>query len=144
MVLKVCVSTILILAFFDLRLNFFTDLYLLLIFEYHTFVIKGGLLTGWFETEAKAAFLGTNIPLKNWKDVIANDPSHWRPLWDKVVHRMPILSQVVEPFIYICPDTFTPDGRWILGESSAVKNYFVGVGMNGNTLEGILMFLILL
>lgn len=30
---------------------------------------------------------------------------------------------------------FTPDGQWILGESSEVKNYFVCGSMNGNSLQ---------
>lgn len=33
------------------------------------------------------------------------------------------------------PDNFTPDGRWILGETPEVKNYFVACGMNGNSLQ---------
>ena len=95
-----------------------------------------GFLTGWFEPEAKAAFVGRDIPLKNWKDCTKDDESHCKPLWDKVVHRIPILSKVKDPYIYNCPKNFTPDGRWILGECSEVKNYFTAVGMNGNTLEG--------
>lgn len=77
-----------------------------------------------------------------------NDPTHWQPLWDKAIHRLPILKEVEYPNIYNCPDNFTPDGRWILGESPEVKNYFVAVGMNGNSLQGILLnvskFLIIL
>ena len=61
---------------------------------------------------------------------------HWRPLWERVVHRMPVLNEIKEPFVYNCPVNFTPDGRWILGESSDVKNYYVAVGMNGNSLQG--------
>ena len=33
------------------------------------------------------------------------------------------------------PDAFTPDGAWILGEAPEVANYFVCVGMNGNSLQ---------
>lgn len=99
-------------------------------------IITGGLLLGWFELGAKPAFENSDIPLKNWVERIKNDPAHWRPLWDKVVHRLPILKEVGIPNIYNCPDNFTPDGRWILGESPEVKNYYVAVGMNGNSLQG--------
>lgn len=57
------------------------------------------------------------------------------PLWDKAVDRMPILAQCKEPVLVNSPDNFTPDGRWILGESAEVKNYFVACGMNGNSLQ---------
>lgn len=67
------------------------------------------------------------------------DRDHWQPLWDKAIHRLPILKEVEHPNIYNCPDNFTPDSRWILGESPEVKNYFVAVGMNGNSLQGILL-----
>lgn len=69
-------------------------------------------------------------------DYVKNDPAHWQLLWDKAIHRLPILKEVEYPNIYNCPDNFTPDGRWILGESPEVKNYFVAVGMNGNSLQG--------
>lgn len=67
------------------------------------------------------------------------DRDHWQCLWDKAIHRLPILKEVKHPNIYNCPDNFTPDSRWILGESPEVKNYFVAVGMNGNSLQGILL-----
>lgn len=72
-------------------------------------------------------------------EYVKNDPAHWQLLWDKAIHRLPILKEVEHPNIYNCPDNFTPDGRWILGESPEVKNYFVAVGMNGNSLQGILL-----
>ncbi|KOC68604.1 Pyruvate dehydrogenase phosphatase regulatory subunit, mitochondrial [Habropoda laboriosa] len=95
----------------------------------------GGLLIGWFEPESKPAFENGTVPTQNWKNHLTVDPLHWNPLWDKVVHRLPFLKNI-KPNIYNCPDNFTPDGRWILGESPEVTNYFVAVGMNGNSLQG--------
>ncbi|KAL2740406.1 hypothetical protein V1478_000547 [Vespula squamosa] len=97
---------------------------------------QGGLLVGWFEAEAKPAFENGLVPSKNWTQHVKDDPIHWKPLWDKVLHRIPILKSLKKPDIYNYPDNFTPDGRWILGESPEVKNYFVAVGMNGNSLQG--------
>ncbi|XP_029676057.1 pyruvate dehydrogenase phosphatase regulatory subunit, mitochondrial-like [Formica exsecta] len=97
---------------------------------------QGGLLLGWFEPNAKPAFGSGHVPPKNWMKYVKNDPAHWQLLWDKAIHRLPILKEVEHPNIYNCPDNFTPDGRWILGESPEVKNYFVAVGMNGNSLQG--------
>lgn len=48
---------------------------------------------------------------------------------------MPILEACKQPELVNSPDNFTPDGRWILGESAEVKNYFVACGMNGNSLQ---------
>lgn len=106
--------------------------------EFNKFIYNhiGGLLLGWFEPGAKPAFENTGVPSKNWRKHIRNDPTHWQPLWDKIIHRLPILKEVKHPNIYNCPDNFTPDGRWILGESPEVKNYYVAVGMNGNSLQG--------
>ncbi|XP_014235720.1 pyruvate dehydrogenase phosphatase regulatory subunit, mitochondrial-like [Trichogramma pretiosum] len=98
---------------------------------------QGGILCGWFESEARPAFEGSGVPSdSNWKQHIQVRPEHWKPLWEKIVYRMPIMSEIKEPFVYNCPDTFTPDGRWIMGESSDVKNYYVACGMNGNSLQG--------
>ncbi|CAL1687136.1 unnamed protein product [Lasius platythorax] len=97
---------------------------------------QDGLLLGWFEPNAKPAFGSGQVPSINWTKHVKNDPAHWQPLWDKAIHRLPILKEVEHPNIYNCPDNFTPDGRWILGESPEVKNYFVAVGMNGNSLQG--------
>ncbi|RZC36002.1 pyruvate dehydrogenase phosphatase regulatory subunit, mitochondrial-like [Asbolus verrucosus] len=78
---------------------------------------EGGYMVGWFEQEAKPAF----------EDI---------PLWDKAVNRIPELSTCKKPEIVNSPDNFTPDGRWILGETAEVNNYFVACGMNGNSLQG--------
>lgn len=48
---------------------------------------------------------------------------------------MPILGDCKTPELVNSPDNFTPDGRWILGETAEVKNYFVACGMNGNSLQ---------
>lgn len=57
------------------------------------------------------------------------------PLWEKAVHRIPLLKSCHNPNLTNSPDNFTPDGRWILGEVPEVKNYFVACGMNGNSLQ---------
>ncbi|XP_033366458.1 pyruvate dehydrogenase phosphatase regulatory subunit, mitochondrial-like isoform X1 [Bombus vosnesenskii] len=94
-----------------------------------------GLLIGWFEPESKPAFENGVVPIKDWKNHLTVNTSYWKPLWDKVVHRLPLLKGI-QPNVYNCPDNFTPDGKWILGESPEVKNYFVAVGMNGSSLQG--------
>ena len=61
---------------------------------------------------------------------------HMEPYIRSVLHRLPILKETQYDFLLNTPDAFTPDGRWILGETPEVGNYFVCAGMNGNSLQG--------
>lgn len=92
------------------------------------------MLIGLFEPEAQSSF-GGKVP-KNWMKDLKEDFPHLERLWDKAVHRFPALNNCQAPFISNSPDTFTPDGRWILGETPEVNNYFVAVGTNGNSIQG--------
>lgn len=97
---------------------------------------EGGLMAGWFEPEAKPAFKNCSVPSSDWMRDLEINEEHWKPLWNKILNRFPALRELPPPNVYNFPDNFTPDGRWILGESPEVKNYFVAVGMNGNSLQG--------
>lgn len=92
------------------------------------------MLIGWFEPEARAAFNG-QVP-KNWMKDLREDFPHLEKLWDKAVHRFPALDNGQSPYVSNTPDNFTPDGRWILGESAEVNNYYVAVGTNGDSIQG--------
>lgn len=39
------------------------------------------------------------------------------------MHRLPVLKNCKNPKLTNCPDNFTPDGKWILGETPEVNNY---------------------
>lgn len=93
------------------------------------------MLIGWFESESKAAYEGA-VP-KDWmKDLREEFPESYENLWSKAVNRFPALKNCQSPFVSNSPDNFTPDGRWILGESAEVSNYYVAVGTNGNSIQG--------
>ncbi|XP_055641737.1 pyruvate dehydrogenase phosphatase regulatory subunit, mitochondrial-like isoform X2 [Toxorhynchites rutilus septentrionalis] len=95
------------------------------------------MLVGWFEKEAKPAFEGTKDIPKEWKTQLDhNFTNHCWPLWEKAVERIPLLKDTIEPNVTNSPDNFTPDGRWMFGETAEVKNYYVACGMNGNPLQG--------
>lgn len=49
---------------------------------------------------------------------------------------MPKLKDCQLHTLLNAPDNFTPDGKWILGETPEIDNYFVAAGMNGNSLQG--------
>lgn len=92
------------------------------------------MLIGWFEQEARAAFAG-HVP-KNWMKDLKEDLPHLEQLWENAVERFPLLKNCQSPYVSNTPDNFTPDGRWILGESAEVNNYYVAVGTNGNSIQG--------
>jgi pyruvate dehydrogenase phosphatase regulatory subunit len=91
-------------------------------------------LLGGFEDVAKPVFT-KGIP-KNWRDRLESDWDHFAPLLDRCLHRAPALKECQLKFLRNVPDNFTPDGKWILGETPEIENYFVAAGMNGNSLQG--------
>ncbi|CAG9816816.1 unnamed protein product [Phaedon cochleariae] len=106
-------------------------------YDAHTYArqYEDGFMVGWFELEAKPAYEDSKVP-RDWTRHVVKDTNHFRPLWEKGVHRIPMLKTCTNPDWTNSPDNFTPDGRWILGECSEVKNYYVACGMNGNSLQG--------
>lgn len=61
---------------------------------------------------------------------------HMVPYVHSATNRLNILKEAPFAMLMNTPDAFTPDGRWIIGETPEVANYFVCVGMNGNSLQG--------
>jgi len=55
---------------------------------------------------------------------------------DRTLRRIPSLKECGLKELRNDPDNFTPDGKWILGETPEIDNYFVAAGMNGNSLQG--------
>lgn len=94
------------------------------------------LLVGWYEDEGQVAYGKGHVP-KNWmKDLQGQENERLEKIWDRLVQRYPVLNHSDAPFVKITPDTYTPDSRWIVGESPEVQRYFVAVGTNGNSIQG--------
>ncbi|XP_045601946.2 pyruvate dehydrogenase phosphatase regulatory subunit, mitochondrial isoform X1 [Procambarus clarkii] len=91
-------------------------------------------VVGGFERHAKPAF-ENGIP-QNWRKSLIGDDEHFRPIREAAEHRVPMLKDIQYQPLVNAPDNFTPDGKWILGETPEIDNYFVAVGMNGNSLQG--------
>lgn len=51
------------------------------------------------------------------------------PYWEKAMSRIPILKDAVYPTLTNSPDTFTPNGKWILGETPEV-NYLLSFNLS--------------
>ncbi|GKY96201.1 hypothetical protein MPSEU_000580000 [Mayamaea pseudoterrestris] len=91
----------------------------------------GGLLLGLFETDARS--------WKHDETGVPNDASflELEPDWDRM---MPFIEKAMEIIpdvknagvkkLFCGPESFTPDGNPIIGESPELRNYYVAAGMN--------------
>jgi len=93
-------------------------------------------MMGAFETQARPWDVTKHGIDPDWKKIKEEHWIHMEPYMRAAMHRLPILKETQYDFLLNTPDAFTPDGRWILGETPEVGNYFVCVGMNGNSLQG--------
>ncbi|ELU09314.1 hypothetical protein CAPTEDRAFT_226885 [Capitella teleta] len=92
---------------------------------------SGGLLAGGFEPEAKPVF-HEGIPEKFEFQLLPEDWDHFQILLDQMLHRVPCLSDAQVRNLTNGPESFTPDGKYILGRAPEVKNYFIAAGMNSS------------
>ena len=89
----------------------------------------GKLLVGWFEPVAKPWGMD-GIPASFEFDSLPNDLDHIEPLLVDAIRRVPILGQSGIQLFFNGPESFTPDDRYMLGETPEVRNLFVAAGFN--------------
>lgn len=89
----------------------------------------GGLLVGCFEPHAKALPL-EKLPENFAFDLMDEDWDHFEPILKGAIHRIPALETAEARMLLVGPESFTPDERFLLGESAELKGFFVGGGMN--------------
>jgi 4-methylaminobutanoate oxidase (formaldehyde-forming) len=58
------------------------------------------------------------------------DFDHFEQLMEQALVRVPALAQAGVKELINGPESFTPDGNFILGEAPEVRNFFVGAGFN--------------
>lgn len=90
---------------------------------------SGGLLGGCFELEAKPCFHDA-IPDNFEFGLLQEDWDHFGPILEQLLLRFPSLQTAQVRKMYNGPESFTPDGKPILGESPEIANYFIAAGMN--------------
>ena len=89
----------------------------------------GKLLIGAFEPIAKP--WGHNgIPDEFCFDQLPDDFEHFEPILNKAVKRLPILETSGTQLFFNGPESFTPDNRYLLGEATNLKNFFLACGFN--------------
>ena len=90
---------------------------------------SGGLLVGCFEPGARAIppeMIGQLKPFQ----LLAEDWDHFEPMMINALHRLPALATAEVKMLLNGPESFTPDGTFLLGETAETRGLFLGCGMN--------------
>ena len=95
----------------------------------------GKLLVGWFEPVAKPwgmprPGVDSGIPDSFCFDSLPEDLEHIAPLVEAATRRVPLLAAAGIRLFFNGPEAFTPDDRYLLGESPDVKGLFMACGFN--------------
>lgn len=90
---------------------------------------SGGLLVGCFEPIGKAIDpdrLGEDFAFQ----LLPEDWDHFEPMMMNALHRLPALETAEVRMLLNGPESFTPDGSFMLGETAETQGLFLGCGMN--------------
>ena len=89
----------------------------------------GGLLIGCFEPRGKPlapAQLGEDFAF----GLLPEDWAHFEPMMQNALARIPALADAQVKMLLNGPESFTPDGMFLLGETPQTRGLFLGCGMN--------------
>ena len=89
----------------------------------------GGLVMGGFEPVAKPWKVDP-IPSTFQFQLLDEDWDQFEPLMNNAIHRTPCLETAQIKMLLNGPESFTPDGNFIVGEAPELRNYFVCAGFN--------------
>ena len=89
----------------------------------------GGLLMGGFEPRAKPWTVDP-IPSTFQFELLGEDWDQFEPLMTAAIHRTPCLETARVKMLLNGPESFTPDGNFILGEAPELRHYYVAAGFN--------------
>jgi heterotetrameric sarcosine oxidase gamma subunit len=95
----------------------------------------GGLLFGGFEPRAKP-WLADPIPEEFAFGLFKEDWEQFDVLMRGAVERIPALETAGIQLLLDGPESFTPDGHFILGEAPGLRGYFVAAGFNSGGIAG--------
>ncbi|MEO1539265.1 MAG: FAD-dependent oxidoreductase [Pseudomonadota bacterium] len=90
---------------------------------------SGGLLVGCFEPVGKPIEPGRLTDDFEF-GLLAEDWDHFEPMMLNALHRLPALETAEVKMLLNGPESFTPDGMFMLGETAETKGLFLGCGMN--------------
>ncbi|MDQ6621121.1 MAG: FAD-dependent oxidoreductase [Pseudomonadota bacterium] len=88
----------------------------------------GGLVMGGFEPKAKP--WNAEVPDAFEFALLPEDWDQFEVLMQAAIHRTPCLEAAQIKMLLNGPESFTPDGNFILGEAPELRGYFVCAGFN--------------
>jgi sarcosine dehydrogenase len=89
----------------------------------------GGLVMGGYEPNP-VAWAVNGFPKHFEFQLLQSDFDHFEQLMELALGRVPALEKAGIKQLLNGPESFTPDGNFILGEAPEVANFFVGAGFN--------------
>jgi glycine cleavage system aminomethyltransferase T/glycine/D-amino acid oxidase-like deaminating enzyme len=89
----------------------------------------GGLVMGGFEPDAKPWAVDP-IPADFQFQLLAEDWDQFEVLMTNAIHRTPCLESAPIKMLLNGPESFTPDGNFMIGEAPGLSGYFVCAGFN--------------
>ncbi|HEV7576782.1 MAG TPA: FAD-dependent oxidoreductase, partial [Caldimonas sp.] len=89
----------------------------------------GGLLMGGFEPKAKPWTVDPIPPTFQFQ-LLDEDWDQFEPLMTAAIQRTPCLETAKIKMLLNGPESFTPDGNFILGEAPELRHFFVAAGFN--------------
>ena len=90
---------------------------------------SGGLLVGCFEPMGKPIAHGVLDESFEF-GLLPEDWDHFEPMMMGALNRLPALENAEVKMLLNGPESFTPDGSFMLGETAETKGLFLGCGMN--------------
>lgn len=89
----------------------------------------GGLVWGGYEPNPKP-WAVKGIPEGFHFDLLTSDYDHYGQFMEDAIARVPALANAGVKQLLNGPESFTPDGNFILGEAPELRNFYVGAGFN--------------
>ncbi|ANL63808.1 sarcosine dehydrogenase protein [Rhizobium phaseoli] len=89
----------------------------------------GGIVMGGYEPNP-IPWAKQGIPEGFHYTLLDSNFDHFEQIMEQALGRVPALENVGVKQLLNGPESFTPDGNFILGEAPELKNFFVGAGFN--------------
>ena len=89
----------------------------------------GGLVMGGYEPNPKP-WAERGLPERFEFQLLDEDWDHFEPMMELALGRVPALATAGVKQLINGPESFTPDGNWIIGEAPETRGIFVGAGFN--------------
>ena len=89
----------------------------------------GGLVMGGYEPNP-ISWAEKSVPEDFHFSLLESDYDHFEEIMTNALGRVPLLETAGIKELINGPESFTPDGNFIIGESPELKNFYVGAGFN--------------